>query len=355
MLQQTQVRTVIDYFNRFLERFPSIRHLAAADESEVLALWEGLGYYRRARSLHAAARVICEKHGGKFPVEFDQVLALPGIGRYTAGAIQSIARNEPFPILEGNTVRLHSRLLGLNADPVSPVANKLLWRFAEDILPARQSRLKPRELNQALMEIGGEICKPSRPDCQVCPLASRCVARQHRLQDCIPVAGKRTQYEDRRFALFLCENRAGEFLVRKRQANEWWSGLWDFVRLELPAVNMVGGNAGSNPGKGIQVFKNLAKTIRSVLKNGGSSDAFTSGQYRSSPKIMETDLDSLEPDLTLKHAVTRYRIELNCFHLREFGCDHPGPYSWVGADAICQLPLNVTARRAFDRLIEDNV
>ena len=135
MLQQTQVATVIAYYRRFMKQFPTVKKLAAAEQSEVLKLWEGLGYYRRARQLHAAAQQVVDQHGGKFPTDFDSVLALPGIGRYTAGAILSISLDQRLPILEGNTIRLFARLLAMPDDPRTTANQKVLWKFAESILP----------------------------------------------------------------------------------------------------------------------------------------------------------------------------------------------------------------------------
>ena len=135
MLQQTQVATVIEYYRRFMKQFPTVKKLAAAEQSEVLKLWEGLGYYRRARQLHSAAQQVVDQHGGKFPTDFDSVLSLPGIGRYTAGAILSISLDQRLPILEGNTIRLFARLLAMPDDPRTTTNQKVLWKFAESILP----------------------------------------------------------------------------------------------------------------------------------------------------------------------------------------------------------------------------
>ena len=167
MLQQTQVATVIGYFDRFLARFPTIEALARADEHEVLRLWEGLGYYRRARQLHRAARIIVAEHGGRFPRDPSIVRRLPGIGRYTAGAILSIAFDAREPILEANTLRLLSRLLCYDGDPRSPDGQRLLWAMAEALLPRRGSG----RLNQALMELGSEVCTARSPRCEQCPVA----------------------------------------------------------------------------------------------------------------------------------------------------------------------------------------
>src|SRR5687768_10854498 len=161
MLQQTQVATVIAYFERFLHRFPDVGSLAAADEQQVLRLWEGLGYYRRARQLHAAAKVIVAEHSGRFPLAYDAVRSLPGIGRYTAGAILSIGAGARLPILEANTIRVLSRLTAFRGDPASSAGQKHLWQIAELTLPAK----RVGTFNQSLMELGSEICTPKAPTC----------------------------------------------------------------------------------------------------------------------------------------------------------------------------------------------
>ncbi|MEE2640373.1 MAG: A/G-specific adenine glycosylase [Planctomycetota bacterium] len=320
MLQQTQVATVIDYFNRFMKAFPTIRALAEADQQKVLSLWEGLGYYRRARSLHQAARQICEFHGGEFPKSFDQVIRLPGIGRYTAGAILSIADGQALPILEGNTYRLHARLLGLLEDPKEKEPEKLLWQFATDLLPTNRSGQHPGQLNQALMELGSEICKPLHPRCDACPLRTQCVTHQMGLENEIPVASAKTRYEKLHQALVLLENSQGDILVRQRQENEWWSGLWDFVRVDLTAADCK------------TTF--LKETIETQT---GTEVHLPTG-----------------PDLVIRHAVTRYRIQLDCYHLKTDFRNRPKEdYLARQRAEIRQLPLNVTARKLFRALEPD--
>src|SRR5262249_49276778 len=157
-------------FERFTAKLPTIASLAAAPEEQVLRLWEGLGYYRRARHLHRAAKMIVAEHGGRFPSDADAVRRLPGIGRSTAGAILSIAFDQPLPILEANTVRLLSRLLAFRGETRSAAGQRLLWHAAETLLPRRQAG----QLNQALMELGSQVCKPREPSCEKCPVARMC-------------------------------------------------------------------------------------------------------------------------------------------------------------------------------------
>src|SRR6188768_3339922 len=224
MLQQTQVVTVVGYFQRFVARFPDVRALAAADEHDVLRLWEGLGYYRRARQLHAAARQIVSVHDGEFPATFAEVVALPGIGRYTAGAILSIGRDVKLPILEANTVRVLSRLTAFRGDTTSPQGQKFLWRIAEELLPDDSVG----NFNQALMELGATICTPRSPACLLCPVSALCPTRKAGLQEEIPAAKKPKDFQDVTEAAIVLRRRDGRVLLRLHKPGERWAGLWDF-------------------------------------------------------------------------------------------------------------------------------
>ena len=183
MLQQTQVETVKPYFQRFIREFPTVKKLAAADEQNVLRHWEGLGYYRRARQLHAAAQVIVTQHKGKFPREITTLQTLPGIGRYTAGAIASIAYDESGPILEANTIRLFARLIGYQQIPTTSTGQRILWQTAAEILP----RKNIAQFNQGVMELGALVCTPKNPRCSDCPVSALCAAREAGLQEEIPL------------------------------------------------------------------------------------------------------------------------------------------------------------------------
>ena len=202
-----------------------------ADESEVLRHWEGLGYYRRARQLHRAARQIVERHGGEFPRSLDDVGQLPGIGRYTAGAITSIAFDEAAPIVEANTVRLFSRLIGFRDDPTSTAGRRqMLWQVAEAIVPARGCGT----FNQALMELGSLVCTPRNPGCDHCPVATLCVANRRGLQAQVPRMPAKAASEAVREAAVIVWHK-NTILLRRREAGERWAGLWDFLRFPLAA------------------------------------------------------------------------------------------------------------------------
>ena len=226
MLQQTQVERVKGFFTRFVARFPDVAALAAAREAEVLALWEGLGYYRRARQLHAAARAIMAEHGGEFPRTVAALRSLPGIGRYTAGAIASIACGAREPIVEANSRRVIARFVG-HAGPLGGAAgDEPIWEIAGRLVPARH----PGRFNQALMDLGALVCTPRRPLCGTCPLADACVARRDGLVDEIPRRVPRRPVKQVRETAVVAVRRGRVMLVR-RCDGEWWAGLWDFPRL----------------------------------------------------------------------------------------------------------------------------
>ena len=198
MLQQTQAKTVIPYYKRFLERFPSIESLARAAEHEVLELWSGLGYYSRARNIHRAARLMLERHG-EFPRDLAAIRALPGIGRYTAGAVCSLAFHQAQPIVDGNIRRVITRLEGIRKS----VPEKLFWDRMSEWIPGRQ----PSDFNQAMMELGALVCLPSRPLCCDCPVERLCEARRLRIQDMIPAARPRRAVQQTEAVILILENK----------------------------------------------------------------------------------------------------------------------------------------------------
>src|SRR5262245_37457565 len=186
MLVQTTVTAVVPYFESFLRRFPDVRALSEAEETEVLKAWEGLGYYRRARQLQAAARMIVEKYGGEMPRDRDAIRGLPGVGRYISGAILSFAFDLPEPIVEANTQRVLVRLLAWPEELRAASTQATLWRAAERLVPS----IGAGAFNQALMDLGALICTPRTPSCLICPLAASCEARARGLQDALPVVDR---------------------------------------------------------------------------------------------------------------------------------------------------------------------
>ncbi len=223
MLQQTQVATVVPYFERFIARFPGVGDLAAAGLDEVLALWSGLGYYARARNLHAAAKQIVERFGGIVPREVHELRSLPGIGRYTAGAIASVAYGVRAPVLDGNVIRVLTRVLGIEEDPKRPSVRERLWANAGALLP----RSGCGDFNQALMELGATVCLPRSPQCPACPVHSHCRAFRDRMTDRIPFTGQRARVEALRTVVAALRRKDGATLFVRRPAKGLWGGLWE--------------------------------------------------------------------------------------------------------------------------------
>jgi A/G-specific adenine glycosylase len=225
MLQQTQVERVKEYFSRFMDRFPTVHDLAAAAEADVLKAWEGLGYYRRARQLHATAGIVVSEHGGIFPREVVRLRDLPGIGRYTAAAIASIAFDRPEPIVEANSRRVIARLIGHALPLDGPGGDEPIWEAAGRLVPRRSAG----RFNQAVMDLGAMICTVDRPLCGHCPLAVSCAAHQTSRTAEIPVKTRRATVRQLRETAHVILARGG-LLVEQRQPGDWWAGLWDFPR-----------------------------------------------------------------------------------------------------------------------------
>ncbi len=294
MLQQTQVNTVRPYWERWMRAVPDLAALARAKSPVLHKLWEGLGYYTRVRNLQRAAQLIRERHGGRFPRDFEDVLALPGVGRYTAGAICSIAFNQPRPILDGNVIRVLTRLYGIAGNPRAPKTNARLWQLAGELVAeasetaaaARPSSHAPRtthhpvracsHFNQSLMELGALICTPRQPRCGACPVAGNCVAYRQGRVDQLPALGPRVRAVPRRFAAFVVR-RNGLYLVRQRPAGGVNAHLWEFPNVELPA--------------GDSDLEGAARGVLGVRPVG------------------------LEPLVTIRHSITRYRITLEAYRV----------------------------------------
>jgi A/G-specific adenine glycosylase len=305
MLQQTQVKTVIPFWERWLRELPTIAAVARAKSDKLHKLWEGLGYYTRVRNLQEAAQVIVQRHAGKFPDAFVDVLELPGIGRYTAGAICSIAFNQPVPILDGNVIRVLTRIFGLAENPKEKSTKARLWQLAEQLVvhaargpqPAVRSRRRTRtqdenagcsNLNQSLMELGALVCTPRNAQCSICPVRKLCTAFRENRVEALPNLGRRAPATARRFAAFVVEQ-AGKFLVRQRPAGAVNAQLWEFPNVELGV---------HTPGSPTTV----AAAAEAVLGFAPPD---------------------LSPLLTIKHSITRYRITLEAYRVKPLRADWP--------------------------------
>ncbi len=355
MLQQTQVKTVIPYWNRWMRELPTIEAVAKARSDKIHKLWEGLGYYTRARNLQKAARQIvanrrAEFHDAqnkirdsqssplRFPQNFDDVLALPGIGCYTAGAICSIAFNQPTPILDGNVIRVLTRVFGIGENPREKKTNNRLWQLAEKLLvhasrmtysaslsKSRTSRLRytsPRQgtrttdeddtacsrLNQSLMELGALVCTPRNPRCEICPVKKFCVAfRENRVGE-LPNLGRREAATAKRFVAFVVE-RNGRFLVRQRPAGIVNAHLWEFPNVEIGARLSEPQHAQS---------QNTAGKIPATDGKRmycGSGDPRSGSIADTATQVLGFTPAKLAPLCTVKHSITRYRITLEAFRV----------------------------------------
>ncbi|MEE8169027.1 MAG: A/G-specific adenine glycosylase [Phycisphaerae bacterium] len=233
MLQQTQVATVIPYYERFLRRFPDIRRLAAARLESVLRLWSGLGYYARARNLHAAAKRIVAEYDGRFPETVQELRTLPGIGRYTAAAIASICFNRRAAVVDGNVARVLARLFIIREPINTAAALTRLQNLADALIPARRCG----DFNQAMMELGARVCTPRNPQCRLCPIRSACGADQSGVVDELPVRKAAAPNRTMRFVVLAVE-RDGRWLFERRETSGLWGGLW-----QLPAVELVDGRS----------------------------------------------------------------------------------------------------------------
>lgn len=276
MAQQTQMDRVITYYKRWMESFPDIHSLAAATEDQVLKCWEGLGYYSRARNIHKAAHILVTKYNGMIPMGRKELLSLPGIGPYTAGAIASIAYEQDEPVVDANVERIFARLFNVDLIPGSPEAKREYWQKAEAILP----KGKARAFNQALMELGALICKAKQPDCPQCPIAQHCLALQYNLveQRPVPKKGSKTIPIDMATGVLYHQ---GRVFIQQRLAEDVWGSLWEF------------------PGGRLEQGESPEETVRREF-------------------MEETELAvEIESKITITvHHYTRYKVTLHCFLVR---------------------------------------
>ncbi|MBY0522585.1 MAG: A/G-specific adenine glycosylase [Gemmataceae bacterium] len=319
MLQQTQVATVVPYFERFLAAFPTLQALAAADEQDVLRLWEGLGYYRRARDLHRAARQLVLEHNGDLPDDPDVWRGLSGVGRYMVGAILSQAFDRRLPIVEANSLRVLCRFFGQTGDPRRGPGQRWLWETAEDILP----RTRVGEFNQAVMELGALVCTPAKPRCGKCPLASMCVARKQGLQETIPVPPTKPKViEVREVAVVI---RHGErVLLVQRPGTGRWARMWEFPHGALRA-----------------------------------KEAPDDAALRLARELTSLGVEVTDEMETVRHGVTHHRITMICLGARKRnGAFRSGFYvdsRWLTPAELGPYPISAPQRLLARRLVEGSV
>jgi A/G-specific adenine glycosylase len=315
MLQQTQVAAVIPFYLRFLQSFPTLTALAAAAEQDILGHWEGLGYYRRARDLHRAARTLAAGHDGKVPDDPVEFGRLPGVGRYILGAVLSQAFNRRLPILEANSLRVLSRFFGLRDDPRSGQGQRRLWRAAELLLPAREVG----DFNQALMELGALVCTPATPRCGACPLAGHCAARREGLQEVLPRRPAPPEVVPERRAAVVVR-RGGRVLLARRPERGRWAGLWEFPHGPLR-----------------------------------TKESFEAGAERLLPELTGLLAELGQELLTVRHSVTRFRITLVCFQAEYRGGEFASAFypegRWVEPGRLTDYPVSVPQRRLAHALV----
>jgi A/G-specific adenine glycosylase len=299
MLQQTQVATVMPYYQRFLERFPTVEVLAAASLDDILKLWEGLGYYARARHLHAAARTVVSEFGGHIPDTREELLSLPGIGRYTAGALLSIAWNQDVPALDGNARRVLGRVSAIREDVTRGAGQHQLWNLAESLLPPGQAG----DFNQALMDLGATICTPRAPLCEECPLSKEC--RAHRLgqEEQFPPRRPRRPLPHYEVAAGVIWDGAERFLIAQRLPKGLLGGLWEF------------------PGGKREPSETLEECLQRELN-----------------EELAVNVTVGAPLTVVQHAYTHFRITMHAFHCRlvsgqprALGC---AEWNWITLDQV---------------------
>lgn len=340
MLQQTQVATVIPYFHRFIEAFTNIHALADASEQQVLALWQGLGYYRRARNLHAAAKMIVSDFAGQVPSTVEDLLRLPGVGQYTAGAIASIAYNTQAAIVDGNVERVFARLLHLT-DPINaPATKKKLWAIAEDLVP----KSKPGDYNQALMELGATVCTPKLPKCFICPVREHCQAVQRTNPETLPI--KLTKKKPKAVThVVLAVERSGKFLFEQRPSDGLWSNMWQLPTWEEPLQN----------------YEDSRRVTRGGRADENSSDS-TPPCYAAATPTALTDwfharfkltLNTPQPLADFTHQTTHRTIRFIVLHASiASGRLKPNSGVWRKLDQVHDLPMSNPQRQAIEQIID---
>lgn len=321
MLQQTRVETVKPYYVRWMRRFPDVETLAAAEEEDVLRLWEGLGYYSRARSIHRAAKVIIHDYDGKIPSDPAQLQKLPGIGAYTAGAIASMGYGIPAAALDGNIRRILARYYDIS-DPVrTPQTEKLLWKLAEEKL----DRERPGDFNEALMDLGSAICLPENPLCLLCPVAENCLSRQHGTAADRPVMLKAEPIPHYIVTAAIIPDESGErFLLSKRPEKGLLGGLWEFP--------------GGKQEKGESLEACIIREIREEL---------------------DIAIQVLKPFGIYKHAYTHFKITLHAFLCQHTEGD-PKPLAaselgWFTRESMPDLPMGKVDRLIARKLAEKSL
>jgi A/G-specific adenine glycosylase len=309
MLQQTRVETVVPYFERWMRLFPTVQALADASEQEVLHAWEGLGYYSRARNLHKAARVILHEYGGRLPESVGELLRLPGIGKYTAGAIASIAFGADEPALDGNLKRVYARLFDVTEAVDTPRGEKLLWEIARQHLPKGRAG----DFNQALMDLGAAICLPKNPRCLLCPLMDLCKARQNGVQELRPLKKPKRVAPHHVYAAGVIV-RQGKVLLARRPSRGLLGGMWEF-----PNGRVLG-----DPAEALD--QALERGYRLKVRRG-------------------------EALVVVQHAYTHFKVTVHAFRCELLEMSAVAGLEWVAMEVLGQYPMGKVDRRIAEALM----
>ena len=318
MLQQTRVETVIPYYERWMQAFPSLEGLAAASQQDVLVAWEGLGYYSRARNLQRAAQMVMIEHGGVVPGSVEELRKLPGVGRYTAGAIASIAFNQDAPALDCNIRRVLSRLFNVSEPARSPAAERKLWELAAANLPAGQAGV----YNQAFMDLGATVCLPRAPDCPHCPLVDHCQAFALDLQETLPTGRSRAAIPHHTVTAAVIW-REGRVLITQRPADGLLGGMWEF------------------PGGKLKPGEDLAACLRREIGEELGADITIGGSLG-----------------VYRHAYTHFRVTLHAFRCALKNGAEPAPLQvqamrWIELPELPAYPMGKIDRRIANRLLSE--
>lgn len=314
MLQQTRVETVIPYFEKWMERFPTLEALASASEQDVLRAWEGLGYYSRARNLHRAARLVMEEYAGQIPAESEALERLPGIGRYTAGAIASIAFGKNAPALDANIRRVLARIYNLALPARSPQGERMLWQYAREVLPDSRSG----DFLQAMMDLGSSICTAQSPACLLCPIVEQCEARAQGVQEQRPVLEAKPTVPHYTVTAAVIR-RGEEVLIARRPDNGLLGGLWEF------------------PGGKVEEGESLPECLRrEIMEETGAA------------------IEVGEPFGVYQHAYTHFKVTLHAFGCRLLDGEpqalHASEIRWVRQEELAAFPMGKIDRQIARRI-----